>query len=165
MDLDAVRAYLQTRGDLVASYLFGSRAEGVARPDSDVDIALLFKRALDRQALWDARLEIGAALSRLCRCAVDVVPLNEAPVLLCFQVLRHGRLLTDQQPSARAEFEVRALSRYYDAGRYRAFRSEELRRRILEEGIGGGYRGRRDPLEQARRLSARLAALPADPAA
>jgi predicted nucleotidyltransferase len=163
-DLPAVLSealYKQLAGDerVVAAYLFGSHAEGVARPDSDVDVALLFRPEVDSALKLDTRLTVAAELKRVCHRPVDVIALDEAPPLLRFQVLKHGRLLFDRDPELRARFQARAMAEYYDARPYHAFHARALVRRIRQEGLGGGYGGDRDALAEARQLSARLAAL------
>jgi hypothetical protein len=51
------------------------------------------------------------------------------------------------------------MSVYYDAQRYLDYTLSDKIRRIKREGLGAGYQDRRDALEEARRLSERLAAL------
>jgi uncharacterized protein len=100
-------------GDLVAAYLFGSVARGTARPDSDVDLAVLFAStpastlAAQPFAMED---DLRAQLGR----DVQVVVLNVAPADLAFRVLRDGRLVLDRDPTARARFEVRTRNEYFD---------------------------------------------------
>lgn len=110
-----------------AVYAFGSRAGGTARPDSDLDLAVLTDRPLDPLARFDAQEALAAALG----LDVDLVDLQAASTVMRAEVLRTGRVLLDADPGARAHFEVRALSAY-------ALLNEE-RRGILED-IGG--RGR-----------------------
>ena len=65
------------RGAL-AVYLYGSVARGQARPDSDVDIGVLF--ATDPPATLEApQFALEAALERLLGSPVQVVALNRAP--------------------------------------------------------------------------------------
>ena len=74
-----LRAFLEDdpRGAL-AVYLYGSVARGQTRPDSDVDIGVLF--ATDPPATLEApQFAIEAALERLLGSPVQVVALNRAP--------------------------------------------------------------------------------------
>ena len=41
LNIDTLVAYLAAQPDVLAAYLFGSYARGDARPDSDVDLAVL----------------------------------------------------------------------------------------------------------------------------
>ncbi len=92
----ALRRYFETarpRG-IVAAYLFGSRARGAAHRESDVDVAVLFERAVfadrDARAREAVRLAtnlIGATHEN----QVDVVPLNDAPPELAVAAVSAGR--------------------------------------------------------------------------
>jgi predicted nucleotidyltransferase len=156
-----ITAYLVQQERLVAAYLFGSLAEETDHRLSDADVALLLPRDTDQATAFDTRLRVAAALEKLCRRPVDVVILNHAPPLLRFQVVQRGRVLVERDSATRCLFEARAMSEYYDARRYLDYQFSHLIRRIREEGLGAGYQGHRDALEQARRLSKRLATLSA----
>ena len=100
------------RGAL-AVYLYGSVARGQARPDSDVDIGVLF--ATDPPATLDApQFAIEAALERLLTSPVQVVALNRASADLVHRVLRDGRLVLDRDRVARIRFEVQSRNEYFD---------------------------------------------------
>ena len=144
--------------DLVAAYLFGSVAREQAHALSDVDVALLFSEGEERETIFARTLEIGAALENALRRPVDVLALNQAPPALCFQVLKHGRLLLQRDETERCLFVMRALNRYYDAKPYLDYQDAQLLSRIRKEGLGRGYKGRHDALAEARQLSARFAA-------
>lgn len=96
-----------------AVYLFGSVARGQARPDSDVDVGVLF--AADPPATLSApQFTIEAGLERLLGRPVHVVALNRASADLVHRVLRDGRLVLDHDPAARIRFEVRSRNEYFD---------------------------------------------------
>jgi len=159
---ELVRSALADRDDLVALYLFGSVATGVVHALSDVDVAVLLAGDLDEDELFVRGLEIGALLETALRSIgrpIDLVVLNRAAPALVFQVFKTGRLLLDRDPDARSLFVMRTLSRYYDGQRYREYHAEQLLARIRREGLGRGYRGDRNALAEARRLSARLASV------
>jgi predicted nucleotidyltransferase len=104
MVLDAaevVRSFFSARPEGIAAvYLFGSVARGTARPDSDVDVAVLFQtphRGRTPACRWIWRASLERALGR----QIDLVMLNGAPVDLAHRVLRDGVLLLD--PAHRQE--------------------------------------------------------------
>jgi predicted nucleotidyltransferase len=78
---------------LLAAFAFGSRAEGRAHRESDLDIAVLldrerFPQARDRFA---RRLEIGSGLSRALGLAeIDLVVLNDAPPTFARRIVLDG---------------------------------------------------------------------------
>lgn len=98
---------------LHAAYLFGSVARGEARPDSDVDVAVLFPSP-PPQTLAGQPFLVASELESILGRRVDVVVLNTAPVDLVHRVLRDGVLLMQPDPSARIAFEVRARNQYFD---------------------------------------------------
>lgn len=96
-----------------AVYLFGSVAREQARPDSDIDVGILFET--DPPATLDApQFGIEAALERGLGGPVQVVALNRAPADLVHRVLRDGRLVLDRDRAARLRFEVRSRNEYFD---------------------------------------------------
>ncbi|MBK1630111.1 DNA polymerase subunit beta [Thiohalocapsa halophila] len=115
-------------GDLLCAYLFGSVARGEDRPDSDVDLAVLFRDDPPR-TLAGLHLDLADRLTgALGGRRVDLVVLNRAPVDLVHRVLRDGVLLLERDRSARIRFEVRARNEYFDLlphlERYRRGRDE-----------------------------------------
>jgi predicted nucleotidyltransferase len=61
-DLDLAAERLDRRFGLAALWLFGSRASGAAREDSDLDLAALFRRSPSPLELLEAQAELGAEL-------------------------------------------------------------------------------------------------------
>lgn len=111
---DHLRAFFRdsARG-AVAAYLFGSVARDEAGPDSDVDVAVLF--AAEPPATLDApQFALEAQLERVLGRSVQVIALNRASPDLVHRVLRDGRLVLEQDASARIRFEVRSRNEYFD---------------------------------------------------
>lgn len=128
-DLQKVLGFLEARFGLDTLWLFGSEAQGKARPDSDVDLAALFRR---RPTILEL-LEAQADLEQLLHREVDLVDLDQASPILGMQVLRHGRLLVDQNPKRRHAFFSRTISMYDDIKIIR----REAERRLFERFAGG----------------------------
>jgi uncharacterized protein len=101
------------REGVVAVYIFGSIARGNAKPDSDVDVAVLFTSP-PPQRLDGPRLVIEGELERALGRTVDLVVLNDVPVDLRIRVLRDGRLLIDRDRAARIAFEVQTRNEAFD---------------------------------------------------
>lgn len=110
---EALRSRLADEADVVAAWLFGSRARGDARQDSDVDVAILL-RTDPPHTLAGLRLDLAADLEEACGRPVDLVIVNRAPPDLVHRVLRDGDLLLERDRSARIRFEVRSRNEYFD---------------------------------------------------
>lgn len=92
-------------------FLFGSAADPERTlPVRDVDLAVLTEPALD---LW-ARLDLAAQAAREAGGEIDLVPLNDAPVVLAREVADTGRCLHADPPELETEFVTRARLRYLD---------------------------------------------------
>jgi predicted nucleotidyltransferase len=96
-----------------AAYLFGSVSRGEARPDSDVDVAVLLEAGAPK-TLEAFPTVLQGDLSELLNCPVDVVTLDSAPPDLIHRVLRDGRLVLDRDKSRRIAFEVYSRNVYFD---------------------------------------------------
>ena len=136
LDETGLAAFLATQPDIVAAYLFGSLAQGRARPRSDIDIAILLDPASSQMA-FERQLQLMGDLRRFADREVDVVILNSVSPILQHQVLRYGRRLYEHDRQARVEFEVRAGKVYTDLQPLRSFFQRALFREIQEAGLGG----------------------------
>lgn len=96
---------------VAVAYLFGSRALGRPRPDSDADVAVLTERPLDL-------LERGVLADRLARALdvpeVDLVVLEEASLELRGHVVQEGTVLHSDDEPRRVAFETRTRSEWFD---------------------------------------------------
>lgn len=111
-----LREFFEARAEaegIAAAWLFGSVARGTARPDSDVDVGVLFRED-PPQTLAGYRFDLETELELLLGLPVQLVVVNRAPSDLVFRVLRDGKLLVNQDPSRRVGFEVRTLKEYWD---------------------------------------------------
>ncbi len=95
--------------DLKAVYLFGSRASGKARPDSDYDVAVLAAEPLEgKEAFFRLQLE----LASLTDSGVNLVDLQSLPIVLQFEVLRGRKRLFCADRVFCVDFESGILSDY-----------------------------------------------------
>ncbi len=104
--------------------LFGSRARGTARSDSDWDVGVIAPRGLD---LLRLSAELGHALGG----KVDLVDLRRAPPLLAYSALVDGQAWVDRTGSERARFGSLALRRYWDNSKLRRAQEESLRQFVV----------------------------------
>ena len=110
---ELLRYFATPRGGVAAAWLFGSVARGTARPDSDVDVAILTEGSPSR-GLDGLHLDMEGEIERTLGLPTNLVVLNRAPVDLAHRVLRDGMLLCEPDRSARIRFEVRARNEYWD---------------------------------------------------
>jgi predicted nucleotidyltransferase len=145
---DRLASVVRELPEVRLAFLFGSRAHGQGRPDSDVDIGLL----LDDEA---AGAERGGTIRRLAgrlgkvvsSALLDIVVLNDASALLRQRVLRDGVLLHERVDGERVRFAVRTTREYQD-GQVR--RDEFTRRRIRRLTGTQNHGGPGDLLKKAR---------------
>ena len=97
---------------VLAAWLFGSQARGTARPDSDVDVAVLVDAA--PTGFEDYPWALEAALAATLGRRVQLVVVNTAGADLVRRVLRDGIRLLDRDRGARIAFEVRKRNEYFD---------------------------------------------------
>lgn len=101
--LDELVANLREAGARFA-YLIGSRAEGTAREDSDIDLAAWFGR--DDVEPWK--------IPGIDYQTVDLVVLDTASLHLRGRTAMRGKLLFDDDPPARIRWEATTRKIYAD---------------------------------------------------
>lgn len=108
---------------VIAIYLFGSRADGTFHSKSDFDVAVLLPRAkpIDHQSLFDLQQDISLSINQ----DVDLICLNNATLVMQFLITSNGVLLFEKDKTEILQFETLILSMYQ--------RFNEERRGILEE--------------------------------
>jgi predicted nucleotidyltransferase len=127
MDDPALIEYLRKSvPELIALYRFGSQAKGTARPDSDVDLAVLARDPIPAIRRFELAQELAIQLHR----DVDLVDLRSASTVMRMQVISTGTCLDAPDEPARREFEMYAYSDYA--------RLNEERRDILKRIAASG---------------------------
>ena len=92
-DEGAVTTALRAAGARFA-FVHGSRLDGTARPDSDLDVGAWWGDAAPGR--WEVDLPI----------YVDLVVLDDAPLWLAGRIAQYGRLLFEDDPSARVRWQA-----------------------------------------------------------
>jgi predicted nucleotidyltransferase len=96
---------------IIACYLFGSRASKRETPDSDIDIAIY----TSRDFTWDNYYLLYGELSRKLKSdRLDLIWLNQAEPIICFEVLKSGKLIFFRDVDEVNELELKIRKRYYD---------------------------------------------------
>ena len=84
---EAIARVLQDRlANLLAVYAFGSRIQGGAGPDSDLDLAVLVAGYADPVALW----AVAGELADVVGCPVDLIDLRAASTVMQYQIITAG---------------------------------------------------------------------------
>ena len=94
---ETLKLLLSNLPGLELAFLFGSRASGRDRADSDVDLAVLFAQPLAAEQKQVMTESIAAKLG----CAVDIVDLFETPEPITGEVVKGERLFGDDAAYAR----------------------------------------------------------------
>jgi len=116
------------------AYLFGSQAKGNAAKESDYDIAVLFKNnPADLLALKETSL-LSSELHKFIPTKLDIVSLNDASLLLKYEVVAHGQILYSENEKERINFEVVTTKEYIDEQHVRDIYYNALKERV-EKGV------------------------------
>lgn len=88
MKREAIVHALQARfPNLLAIYAFGSRTQGTAGAQSDLDLAVLLTGHAEPLALW----ELTDDLAGLADCPVDLLDLRAASTVMQYQIITTGQ--------------------------------------------------------------------------
>lgn len=106
MKRDALLQRLQARlPSLLGVYAFGSRVQGAAGPDSDLDLAVLVAGRAEPLLLFD----LAGELADIAGCAVDLLDLRTASTVMQYQVITTGECWWAKNSQA-SLFEAAVLS-------------------------------------------------------
>ena len=127
---ELARALKRIRG-IQAAYLFGSQATRTAGSRSDVDVSILVSRRISdrsRQEVNDRAFQIVSRL--LGRNDIDLVELNNAPVILRYAAIIHGRPLFVKPGHDTFRLAFRSLQEFEDFRPYLERRRRTLKKQL-----------------------------------
>jgi len=96
-------------------YLFGSKAIRRASPLSDTDLGIVLRQLRpdqDTRTLYNTLFKIFSDLYPDSR--VDIVFLQRAPLALQFSAIRDGKIIFEDDPVFRADYEHLVVKQYLD---------------------------------------------------
>jgi len=136
MEIDEVRGFLGKQVYVRVAYLFGSRAKGIVGPLSDLDIAVLLDGRLNKQERFDLKLKLINGISSILKTdKLDVVVMNEATLLLNYNIIKEGKVIDSKDEAERVRFETHILSRYLDRRYYDERHVKMGIKRVAEKGV------------------------------
>jgi len=127
--------YFSSKDNIILAYLFGSTVRGDTGYLSDVDIAILLDEKISEKDRFNLELKLISEIATLIKKnKIDLVVLNEAPLLLAYNIVKNGIILKSSE-TERVNFETKILSMYIDKKYYIKRHTEETLRRIAGAGF------------------------------
>jgi predicted nucleotidyltransferase len=115
-DSDILAAIREALPEVRRLYLFGSRAVGNERADSDLDIAVVLDGRADPVRLWKA----GEAVASRLDVDVDLIDLLAADTVLKHQIVTSGKRLFAADPVDAERYEIFILNDMMELNEARA---------------------------------------------
>jgi predicted nucleotidyltransferase len=132
---DRLRAVFAAHSAVRGAYVFGSVAAGREWTDSDLDLAIV----VDEET-WDSSLKvplIGDCMDAARRDWVDLVVLNDAPLVLQFEAVRPNVLLYQREDFDHGTFYSTVLRKYWDFKPHLRRQRKAYKRRLMNENRHG----------------------------
>jgi predicted nucleotidyltransferase len=127
--------YFTSKDNILLAYIFGSTVRGNIGRLSDIDIAILVDEKSSKKEHLDVELKILSEITILIkREKIDLIILNEAPLLLAYNVIKNGIILKSNEIE-RVKFEIKIISTYLDQQYYINRHTEMSINRIAEVGF------------------------------
>jgi hypothetical protein len=129
--IERVTEILSAEPRVRVAYLFGSTARPSAVPPRDLDLAVCARPPLTLPEL----LRLQGQLQEAIRRPLDLVSLDEAPIVLAHEIIEGGRCVYARSPDDETELVTRTRMRWWDwlPVRERQWRASGER---LEERLG-----------------------------
>lgn len=108
--IEALTEHLKAHPAIEFAILFGSQAQGKAKSESDLDIAIYLNRALSLEEYLTLNLQLEEISGR----EVDLIILNEASPLLKHQVMKNRKVLFIRNFDLYADFREKTIDEYQE---------------------------------------------------
>lgn len=117
--------------EIELAILYGSRAKGNHKNDSDLDLAfLLNKNFFEKIKIVEFRLNLINYFSEAIGLEADVIILNSAKPLLKFQVLKYGELIYVNDNFSYPSYFSKCLKEFFDFKYFREYHYQKMRERL-----------------------------------
>lgn len=103
------------RNQVSLAYIFGSFATGRTIKNSDVDVAVMLNKKLNKMDRFEIRLKLIQNLKKFFGREVEVVVLNDTTSLFFKYIIIHeGKLIYQKNEGERLDYECRLMGEYFD---------------------------------------------------
>jgi uncharacterized protein len=129
-----IRKLFLSQEGITAVLIYGSYAKGVAKPDSDIDIAVLYDpdNVPPALELW----ELQAKISELLSSNVELISLNQADPIIGTQVYKYHIVVLINDQRKLTEYFVKLISEYAELKEF----IKPMENQILERKYYAGSR-------------------------
>jgi hypothetical protein len=135
MEIGRLQHLLARQKNVRLAYLFGSYGKGTQGLLSDIDVAVLLSNDLTKHERQELELElIGEISSTLKTDRLDLVVMNDAPIELNYEIIKHGRILHIRDQGEKVDVESMILSRYLDRRYYEQRSLSTFLEKVIERG-------------------------------
>ena len=128
-----LREWLESVPEVEFALLFGSRASGSSRKDSDWDVGVYLRDTCSSADRFALRRKMLAAVPG--RASVDLVVLNDVPPLLGHRALQ-GETILMRNRAAHVRYAVKTTSMALDGQYWRDFYRDRLKSRARGGAFG-----------------------------
>jgi len=129
--INKLKAYFEDKSEVIAVYLFGSRAMDKNGFSSDVDIGILID-INDRATETEKRNQYLTELAHILKKEIHPVILNSAAEELMRQIFLKGKCILKKNPEKLSLFKMTMYARIADFGYYRDQMQSGLIQNIME---------------------------------
>lgn len=131
VDNARISEILSEFNEIQAAYLFGSAASGKLRSRSDIDVALLLQRDVEKARQLEIRLKLMALLEDIFERPTEVVIINEVSLLLFSEIMKAKKIIYERDPVYRIQFESQKRRELLDFRPHMIRHSRAFRKRLI----------------------------------
>jgi predicted nucleotidyltransferase len=135
MEIGRLQRFFAGQRKVRLAYLFGSYGKGTEGPLSDIDIAVFLNINLSKHERQETQLALLSEVSSILKTdGLDLVVMNDCPVELNYEIIKHGKILNVKDEGERVDVESMILSRYLDRRYYEQRGLNTFLERVIQKG-------------------------------
>jgi predicted nucleotidyltransferase len=133
MNMEKVRNLIAEQEHVKLAYLFGSYGRKKESSLSDIDIAVFLDEKLSKSERFKLKLDLIKAISSALKTdRLDLVVMNDSPINLNYEIIKHGEILHVKDAGEKVDLESRILSKYLDRRYYERRGLDTFLEKVLE---------------------------------